>query len=123
LVRPQLPITTASQFPTLQTPLPPQRQRRSDRAAGLGVVVFDGPQGPGFMKGGHNDSTGNAGVWVRQRQRCMVILANDVRAERAFPRLVETTIGPSGYPWRWEYGDKPFWAFDSPSINVEGPAR
>lgn len=101
----QLPITTASQFPTLQDELPPA-QRRKDLAAGLGVVVFDGPQGAGFYKGGHNDSTGNTFVCVRQR--CVVILGNDVRAERAFPRLVAFVLGETGVPWTWEYGNKQF---------------
>lgn len=104
LTRPQLPITTASQFPSLQPELP-AAQRRAGLAAGLGVVVFDGPQGRGFFKGGHNDSTGNTWVCVEQRRDCVVILANDVRAEPAFPRLVEFAIGNTGVPWDWEYGD------------------
>lgn len=107
LTSPQLPITTASQFPTLQDELP-QARRRTDLASGLGVVVFDGPQGPGFYKGGHNDSTGNTWVCVKQGRRCVVILANDVRAERAFPRLVAFALGETGAPWTWEYGDKAF---------------
>ncbi|WP_299346899.1 serine hydrolase domain-containing protein [uncultured Pseudoxanthomonas sp.] len=103
MTSPQLPITTASQFPSLQDELPAP-QRRKDLAAGLGVVVFDGPQGAGFYKGGHNDSTGNTWVCVKQRKRCVVILGNDVRAERAFPRLVSFVLGDTGVPWRWEYG-------------------
>ncbi|NOT87965.1 MAG: beta-lactamase family protein [Lysobacter sp.] len=108
LTKPQLPITTASQFPSLQPELPVD-QRRKDLAAGLGVIAFRGPQGAGFMKGGHNDSTGNTLVCVERGQRCVVILANDVRAEAAFPRLVEFVLGKTGAPWRWEYGDMTFW--------------
>ena len=107
MTAPQLAITTASQFPTLQDELPPA-QRRKDLAAGLGVVVFDGPQGAGFFKGGHNDSTGNTWVCVKQRKRCVVILGNDVRAERAFPRLVAFVLGETGVPWTWEYGNTAF---------------
>jgi CubicO group peptidase (beta-lactamase class C family) len=107
MTSPQRPITTASQFPTLQDELPPA-QRRKDLAAGLGVVVFEGPQGLGFYKGGHNDSTGNTWVCVKQRRRCVVILGNDVRAERAFPRLVAFVLGETGVPWNWEYGKKAF---------------
>lgn len=109
LIARQLPITSASQFPSLQPELAAE-SRRGQPAAGLGVIVFDGPQGPGFMKGGHNDSTGNTLVCVQRRQRCVVILANDVRAEAAFPRLVEFAIGKTGAPWRWEYGEMAFWA-------------
>ncbi|MEO5596077.1 MAG: serine hydrolase domain-containing protein [Lysobacteraceae bacterium] len=107
LLKPLLPITTATQFPTLQPELP-KAQWRADLAAGLGVIVFDGPQGNGFAKGGHNDTTGNILVCVQRGQRCVVILANDVRAEAAFPQLVEFAIGETGAPWRWEYGDMTF---------------
>lgn len=108
LTRPQLPITTVSQFPSLQPELPVD-QRSKDLAAGLGVIAFRGPQGTGFMKGGHNDSTGNTLVCIEHGQRCVVILANDVRAEAAFPRLVEFVLGKTGAPWRWEYRDMSFW--------------
>lgn len=107
LVRPQWPITTASQFPTLQDELPPA-QRRADLAAGLGVVVFRGPQGPGFFKGGHDDAVGNTLVCVERGQRCVVVLGNDVRAEAAFPALVRSVLGETGVPWTWEYGNKAF---------------
>ena len=103
LVRPQLPITTRSQFPTLQPELKPA-DRFPGLAAGLGVVVFNGPQGRGFYKGGHNDSTGNSWVCLERRQRCVVILSNDVRAEQAFPGIVKAVLGETGMPWTWEYG-------------------
>lgn len=108
LVKPQLPITTATQFPSLQPELP-AAQRRKDLAAGLGVIVFEGPQGRGFFKGGHNDSTGNTVVCIERGRRCVLILANDVRAEAAFPQLVKFVLGETGVPWRWEYGDMAFW--------------
>lgn len=103
LSRPLLPITTATQFPTLQAEQP-AAQRRADLSAGLGLVTFNGPQGPGYYKGGHDDSTGNTWVCVKASRRCVVILANDVRAERAFPQLVRFILGETGVPWDWEYG-------------------
>ena len=103
MTRAQWPITTAHQFPSLAAEIPPDSRRR-DLAAGLGVVVFDGPQGPGFFKGGHNDSTGNTWVCIEKRRSCVVLLANDVRAEAVFPRIVERVLGHTGVPWKWEYG-------------------
>ncbi len=100
--RPSMPIVTASQFPTLQEPLP-EDARRKDLAGALGVVVFEGPQGPAFFKGGHNESTGNTMVCVRRSRDCVVILSNDVRAEAAFPMIVREALGETGAPWRWEY--------------------
>jgi CubicO group peptidase (beta-lactamase class C family) len=103
IVRGQLPIRTASQFPSLGPEVPPEQQWRG-LAAGLGLVTFEGPQGRGFFKGGHNDSTGNMWVCLERGRRCVVLLANDVRAEAAFPALVEAILGDTGLPWRWEYG-------------------
>jgi CubicO group peptidase (beta-lactamase class C family) len=103
MLRPQLPITSATQFPTLQQPLPPER-RHKHLAAGLGLVIFEGAQGRGFFKGGHNDTTGNIWVCLERGRRCVVILSNDVRAEAAFPEIVELILGETGLPWTWEYG-------------------
>ena len=108
LTTPQRAITTATQFPTLQPELPPD-ERRADIAAGLGVLVFQGPQGRAFEKGGHDDITGNTFICVEARRRCVLILANDVRAEAAFPRLVKFVLGETGAPWRWVYGKMRFW--------------
>lgn len=106
MVRPQLPIVTATQFRTFQPPLPPER-RRADLSAGLGVVTFTGPQGPGFFKGGHNDSTGNTLVCLEHGRRCVVILSNDVRSEKGFGALVSLVLGETGVPYDWEYGFTP----------------
>jgi CubicO group peptidase (beta-lactamase class C family) len=103
MLRPQLQITTATQFPTLQDELPPAA-RSPTLSAGLGVVTFSGRQGPGFYKGGHNESTGNTMVCLEQGRRCVVILSNDVRAEALFPAIVQRILGETGVPWRWEYG-------------------
>lgn len=103
LTRAQLPITTLSQFPSLQPIAPPQQQHTS-LAAGLGVITFNGPRGHGFQKGGHNDSTGNTWVCLERQKSCVVVLSNDVRAEPLFPGIVKIVLGETGMPWSWEYG-------------------
>lgn len=96
-----LPITTRQQFPTL-LPDAPQGERPA-AAAALGVVAFAGPQGRGWYKGGHDDITANTLVCVERGARCVLVMANDVRAERAFPALVRDVLGETGVPYRWEY--------------------
>ena len=103
LTQGRLAIHTASQFPSLQAAAAPEK-RHAGLAAGLGVIAFTGPQGKGFMKGGHNDSTGNMWVCLAQGKRCVVLLANDVRAEPLFPGIVKMILGETGVPWAWEYG-------------------
>lgn len=97
-----LPITTRQQFPTLLPDAAPAD--RPAAQAALGVIAFSGPQGPGWYKGGHDDITANTLVCVARRQRCVLLLSNDVRAERAFPALVRALLGETGVPYRWEYG-------------------
>lgn len=104
MTKPQLHLTTAHQFPNFGPVLPVSEQRK-DLYAGLGVVVFDGPQGHGFLKGGHDGQTANTVVCLEKSQRCVVLLSNDVRAEAAFAGLVNFILGDTGVPYDWEYGD------------------
>jgi len=104
MTKPQLHIGTAQQFPNFAPELPASQQRK-DLFAGLGVIVFDGPQGHGFFKGGHDGSTANTAVCIEKSQRCIVILSNDVRAEAGFSDLVQFILGDTGVPYDWEYGD------------------
>jgi CubicO group peptidase (beta-lactamase class C family) len=104
MTKPLLHLTTAHQFPTFLTDLPVSDQRK-DLFAGLGVVVFDGPQGHGFYKGGHDGQTANTLVCIETNQRCVVILSNDVRSEAGFPELVRFILGDTTVPYDWEYGD------------------
>jgi CubicO group peptidase (beta-lactamase class C family) len=104
MTKPQLHITTAHQFPPFLPDLP-VREQRKDLNAGLGVVAFDGPQGHGFYKGGHDGQTANTVVCIEASQRCVVILSNDVRSEAGFAALVRFILGDTGVPYDWEYGD------------------
>ena len=106
LTRPQLPITSAHQFPTFTTEVDPANTRIA-LAAGLGVVTFRDANGPTWFKGGHNDFTGNMVICQDRYQRCVVLLANDVRAERAFPEIVELVLGETRMPWRWDNDSHP----------------
>lgn len=102
LIRPQLVIATAHQFPTLITAIEP-RHATIGLAAGLGLVTFQDASGAAWFKGGHNDSTGNMVLCLEQKKRCVVLLANDVRAEKIFPKLAQMVLGDTAMPWAWEY--------------------
>jgi hypothetical protein len=103
-VRSQAPILSATQFPTLS-------DRRNPRgpaiglAAGTGLVTFSDVDGPAWFKGGHNDWTGNMVICQETRKRCVVMLANRVRAEKIYPALARFILGESRMPWWWEYGE------------------
>jgi hypothetical protein len=64
MLKPQLHIGTATQFPNFAPDQSAARQRK-DLNAGLGVVLFRGPQGAGLFKGGHDGQTANMLVCLR----------------------------------------------------------
>ncbi len=104
LMAPQMPIRSRAQFPSLRRDLDPSLAD-VNLAAGLGLVRFDNGDGAAWFKGGHDDFTGNFLLCLEAGQRCVLLMANDVRAEGLFPRIATLLLGPTRMPWRWEYPD------------------
>jgi CubicO group peptidase (beta-lactamase class C family) len=105
MLKPQLHIGTATQFPNFAPELPVAKQHK-DLYAGLGVVLFDGPQGPGFFKGGHDEQTANMLVCTEASKNCVLLMSNDVRAEAGYAELIDFLLGNTGVPLDWEYGTR-----------------
>lgn len=105
LVRPQLPIYSARQFPTLLEEKDP-RAEEINLSAGLGVETYEEPDGLAWLKGGHNDWTGNMAICQEAHRRCLVMLANSVRAELIYPELTQFILGDTNAPWWWKYGEE-----------------
>jgi hypothetical protein len=42
-------------------------------------------------------------IGLESKKRCLVLLANDVRAERIYPELARIILGDTRMPWTWEY--------------------
>jgi hypothetical protein len=54
----------------------------------------------------HDGQTANSFVCLERGRRCVLLLANDVRAEARFADLVRFVLGETGVPYDWEYGDQ-----------------
>jgi hypothetical protein len=102
MLRPQIAIASAHQFPTLDPATNPALEKIG-LSAGLGLVLFKSSDGPAFFKGGHDDSTGNMAVCVESKKQCILLMSNSVRAEAIYPALVNSLFGETGLPWEWEY--------------------
>lgn len=102
MLSPQIAITSQHQFPTLDPAIEPAN-RKIALAGGLGVVVFKGPYGATWFKGGHNDTTDNQVVCVEGQKRCILLMTNSGVGQRIFPALVKQIMGEPGVPWSWEY--------------------
>jgi len=104
-VAPSQTIRSPSQFPTLTTEEDP-RAAEIGLAGGLGVIVYRDENGVWFDKGGHNPWTGNRAICHEATQRCIVLLANSVRAELIYPAITEMAMGENPVPWWWIYPDQ-----------------
>ena len=101
MVRPQIAIHSAQQFPVLRPDVP---GANADIALsyGLGWGVFETPFGRAFFKEGHDDGTANYALCLNERGLCIAMLSNSVRAEGIFLYMVDALIGDVRLPWRWE---------------------
>jgi hypothetical protein len=100
MVRGWLPITTARQFPTLDSGQAAWPQQLS---AGLGVVTFQDRSGPAWFRDGHDEWSANLVLCLEKGRRCVVFMSNDVRAERLYPELTRLALGETAMPWSWQY--------------------
>ncbi|MET0337474.1 MAG: serine hydrolase domain-containing protein [Caulobacter sp.] len=107
MLKPQHRITSRSQFPTLSNEKAPVGTESLGLAAGLGVVVYDGPKGRVFFKGGHDDGTDNMLICDEKAKRCFLGLGNTNEAAILYPVLSEKALKLKTFPWWWEYSAKP----------------
>ncbi|WP_224366810.1 serine hydrolase domain-containing protein [Hyalangium versicolor] len=106
MLRPQIAISSAHQFPTLLTETD-ARNEAIALSAGLGVVLFNGRAGPAFFKGGHDEWTDNFALCLEREKRCVLLMANSVKGPAVFPSLVKSLLGETDVPWRWDYNPPP----------------
>lgn len=99
-----MPITSRRQFPTLDDTVEPANEQ-VQLAAGIGVETWHGPQGRGFLKGGHNEKTDNMLVCLINADRCVLLLSNTAKGDRMFPQIIEMVLGNTGFPWHWKYSN------------------
>ncbi|WP_417481627.1 serine hydrolase domain-containing protein [Maricaulis sp.] len=102
MLRPQIAIESATKFPSLNEETSP-RGPQIGLASGLGVDLYQDETGHWWSKGGHNPWTGNQAICHEEAQRCIVLLANSVRAELIYPQIVERVLGENPVPWWWYY--------------------
>lgn len=100
LITGAVPVTASHQFPTLTSADAVWPQKLS---AGLGVLTFEDRSGAAWFKDSHDDATASLVICLETGQRCLIMLSNDVRAERLFPELGWQALGATDMPWNWEY--------------------
>ncbi|HEU4556551.1 MAG TPA: serine hydrolase domain-containing protein [Longimicrobium sp.] len=101
MVKPQIRIRSAHQFPTLLE----ETTDRDDAIAlsyGLGWGVMRTPHGPAFFKEGHDDGWENYMIAFDGPQTGLIVMTNSSNGESIFRELLATLIGDTFTPWEWE---------------------
>ena len=96
MLQPQIAIRSAHQFPTLEQAENSEADARIGLSAGLGCVLFRGPFGPVFYKGGHNEWTDNIALGIPAKKRGLLLMSNSILAETIYPALVTFLWARSG---------------------------
>ena len=98
---PQIKIYSKVQFPTI-TEETTTENKAIDLAYGLGWGLLKCKYGRAFFKEGHDDAWRNYNINFLDKGISIIIMTNSANGELIFKELLETLIGDSFTPWKWE---------------------
>ncbi|MCC6243502.1 MAG: beta-lactamase family protein [Gemmatimonadaceae bacterium] len=103
MLRPQIVLRSAHQFPLAGDPPTSEETKRVGLAYGLGWgLLTRTPYGPAFFKEGNGDGARTYMICFPKRRDCMVILTNSDNGAWVFRPLMEAVFGNTVTPWEWE---------------------
>jgi D-alanyl-D-alanine-carboxypeptidase/D-alanyl-D-alanine-endopeptidase len=97
----QIKIRSVAQFGPLRL-IDSDANDGIDLGYGLGWVLLKSPYGTGAFKEGHGDGFQHYSIIFPQTGIGIIIMSNSDNAESIFKELLETAIGDTYTPWRWE---------------------
>lgn len=101
MVKPQIRIHSAHQFPTWDTTTTTQYDALNF-SYGLGWGVLSTPHGRAYFKEGHDDGWSNYTISFADKKIGIVMLSNSLNTEGIFKELLETLIADRYSPWEWD---------------------
>lgn len=101
MLSPQIKIYSKVQFPTI-TEATTTENRAIDLSYGLGWGLLKCKYGKAFFKEGHDDTWRNYNINFINKGISIIIMTNSANGELIFKELLETLIGDTFTPWKWE---------------------
>jgi CubicO group peptidase (beta-lactamase class C family) len=101
MLSPQIGIHSKVQFP----PITFETTTENDAihlSYGLGWGVFKCKYGKAFFKEGNGDSWRNYNINFPEKGVSIIILTNSENGETIYQELIETVIGETCIPWKWQ---------------------
>ncbi len=101
MLYPHIRIHSKTQFP----PITNETTTENDAiqlSYGLGWGVFKCNYGKAFFKEGNGGAWRNYNINFPEKGISIILLVNSENGEKMFKEMVETAIGKSSIPWKWE---------------------
>jgi CubicO group peptidase (beta-lactamase class C family) len=101
MLRPQIAIHSAHQFPSLTT----ETTTANDAlhlSYGLGWGLYSSPYGRAFFKEGHDEGWRHLALCFDERGAGILIMTNSSNGEGIFKPLIDALLGPTHFPFEWE---------------------
>jgi CubicO group peptidase (beta-lactamase class C family) len=100
MFRPQILIHSAHQFPSLATATTAE-YGRIRLSYGIGWGLYSSPYGDAFFKEGHDEGWRHLALCFANGSG-ILIMTNSSNGEGIFKPLIDSTMGPTGFPFDWE---------------------
>ncbi len=100
MLSPQISIHSAHQFPTLDTATTTANDAIRLRY-GLGWGLHSSPYGKAFFKEGHDEGWRHLALCFNNGSG-ILIMTNSSNGEGIFKPLIDSTMGPTSFPFEWE---------------------
>jgi CubicO group peptidase (beta-lactamase class C family) len=97
----QIKIYSKVQFPTI-TEETTTENKAIDLSYGLGWGLLKCKYGRAFFKEGHDDAWRNYNINFIDKGISIIIMTNSANGELIFKELLETLIGDTFTPWKWQ---------------------
>lgn len=101
MTAPQIAIHSKTQFP----PITEEVTTENDAirlSYGLGWGLLDCPNGKAFFKEGNGGTWRNYNINFPGKGTSIIIMINSENGEKIFQELIETLIGDTCIPWKWQ---------------------
>lgn len=101
MLAPQIAIHSKTQFP----PITEETTHENDAihlSYGLGWGLMECPYGKAFFKEGNGGPWRNYNINFTDKGTSIIIMTNSENGEKIFQELIETLIGDTCIPWKWQ---------------------
>jgi len=98
---PQISIHSVTQFPPITTEVTNENDA-IHLSYGLGWGLFNCKLGRAFFKEGNGDAWKNYNINYPDKGISVIIMTNSENGEHLYQELLETIVGETGIPWKWQ---------------------